>query len=185
MRPAADADTSMSEQPEYIGKSEAAQRLKISERTVLGLAAKGKIRSKKQLDPDSRNQMVTLLNAADVERYGFERDNPQQVEPVKNGLDVTPRGLTRQAILQVYKDRFLDDDNPQPGPIGRDASPWLNLEQSAAYTGLPEPVIDRLIEAGRIPVIDTWPKDRKGGGLPGGRYRINRRDLDALEGVRL
>lgn len=170
---------------EWIGKQEAATRLKLSERTIFDLAKKGKIRSKKQTDPERRNQVTTLFNSADVERYGFERDNPVEVA---NGLQLPRLGddpLMDELLTKIVPAtlQMLGVSVPSVDPSD---IPWMTLENASVYSGLPCSTLNQLIQAGRLPVIDTWGgKERKGGGLPGGRYRIKRSDLDALEGQKL
>lgn len=66
-------------QPEWINKTEAAERLKMSTRAVLDIASKGKIISKRERDPKTR-QLAVVLNAADVERYAYEREHPEEQE---------------------------------------------------------------------------------------------------------
>lgn len=74
----------MTQQSEWIGKTEAAKRLKISERTVLNLAQEGRIKSKRERD-DATNQLAVKFLAIDVERYGYERDNPTEKAQAVNG----------------------------------------------------------------------------------------------------
>ena len=65
-----------------------------------------------------------------------------------------------------------------PGPAIAPPRPWLTLDEAAEYSGLPASAVARLIHAGKLRALDV-------GIRPGGRYRIRRADLDALEGDRL
>lgn len=53
---------------------------------------------------------------------------------------------------------------------------WVTAEQAASITGLPASVLAGLIKSAALKAIDCGPR-------PGGRYRIKRSDLDALEGM--
>jgi excisionase family DNA binding protein len=66
------------------------------------------------------------------------------------------------------------------GPASEPAPPrpWLNLDESAEYSGLPASVLRDLVAGGHLPALDV-------GVRPGGRFRVRRADLDALEGVRI
>lgn len=50
---------------------------------------------------------------------------------------------------------------------------WLSVPEAAAYTGLPQSALRKLMSAGRLRSLDTGPR-------VGGRWRIKRSDLDAI-----
>jgi len=50
---------------------------------------------------------------------------------------------------------------------------WLSLPEAAAYTGLPQSTLRKLLASRKLPGMDTGPR-------LGGRWRIKRSDLDNL-----
>lgn len=222
-------------QPEWIGKNEAAERLNLSTRAVLDAASKGKIRSEKQRDTKTR-QMAVMLNAADVERYAYEREHPEESQPVAPGhtFAMVARTLNRGIPVPMIRasdergklglshetEHYRIKEWTKPGPdcefhkfkvdgpgnhdylyialeescgpqllqgleaayqAGLNAAgvvkqSWVTVDQAESITGLPASVIRNLIEAQQLKAIDCGPR-------PGGKYRIKRSDLDALEGM--
>lgn len=159
-------------QPEWIGKNEAAERLNLSTRAVLDAASKGKIRSEKQRDTKTR-QMAVMLNAADVERYAYERDHPEESAPISVvPARRLPGGSNSQSAEELYQAMYMAELLQRH----RVQVPWLNLSEAADYSGLPKSTIEKLIHAQQLKAIDCGPR-------PGGKYRIKRSDLDALEGM--
>lgn len=157
---------------EWINKNEAAERLKLSTRAVLDAASKGKIRSEKQRDTKTR-QLAVMLNAADVERYAYEREHPEESQansavPARR----MPGGSDR--LVPAGSSIMMDwiDLNVKPKHL----HPWLTIQEASDYSGLPKSTIEKLIHAGQLKAIDCGPR-------PGGKYRIKRIDLDALEGM--
>jgi excisionase family DNA binding protein len=55
-------------------------------------------------------------------------------------------------------------------------SQWLSLAEGAAYTGLPQSTLRRLLATRKLPALDTGPRF-------GGRWRIKRSDLDAISAI--
>lgn len=53
---------------------------------------------------------------------------------------------------------------------------WLSLPEAAAYTGLPQSTLCKLLASGRLAALDTGPR-------LGGRWRIKRSDLDAISAI--
>jgi len=53
------------------------------------------------------------------------------------------------------------------------AAQWLSMPEAAAYTGLPQSALRRLMADGKLRGLDTGPR-------LGGRWRIKRSDLDAI-----
>jgi len=50
---------------------------------------------------------------------------------------------------------------------------WLSLPEAAAYTGLPQSTLRKLIASRKLLALDVGPR-------PGGRWRVKRSDLDAI-----
>jgi excisionase family DNA binding protein len=53
---------------------------------------------------------------------------------------------------------------------------WLCLAEAAAYTGLPQSTLRKLLANRKLPGLDTGPR-------LGGRWRIKRSDLDDISAV--
>ncbi|MGO4882925.1 MAG: helix-turn-helix domain-containing protein [Bryobacteraceae bacterium] len=53
---------------------------------------------------------------------------------------------------------------------------WLSLPEAAAYTGLPQSTLRKLVAGRKLPALDTGPR-------LGGRWRIKRSDLDNLSTI--
>lgn len=78
----------------------------------------------------------------------------------------------QQRNIQQFQEQPIQ---PQQAPSPHD---WLTLAEAAAAThGLPESFLLGLIHAGELPCCDV-------GVRPGGRYRVKRRDLEAIDGTR-
>ena len=167
-------------QLEWIRKDEAAKRLKVSTRSVLSMAAAGKIQRKPERDP-ATNQTVMLLHAGDIERIAFEREHP---EPAQALQAIAPQALQAprtngHIAIQRYKGdgeqgllAMLAAHAAQPAQVIR---PWLTLSEAAEYCGLPEMFLLGLIDNGKLPALNV-------GVRAGGRYRVKRGDLDAIAG---
>jgi excisionase family DNA binding protein len=128
----------------------------ISPRRILEFTQMGVLRSAKQRDPRS-GQMMTVVSAADVERFRQERENPP----------------TLPAIPNEPRPRLLGSAPKQDA--GANHRPWLTLFQAEDYTGLPETFLQSLIDHGTLPALNV-------GIRPGGRWRVKRTDLDAIAG---
>lgn len=159
----------MKPQTEWINKTEAAAQLKISERTVLQLASSGKIISKKERNPGS-NQTAVQFNAADVERYGFERDNPKEkpIMQASQSLQTIPASIAVPLEIGILQKML----NP---PEATHYQAWMTVKECEKYSGLPASTLMVFIKSKRLPAIDCGPR-------AGGRWRVSRRDMDKLEG---
>lgn len=154
----------------WITKKVAAERLKISESRAAALTIgatdplSGSIRSRIERDPSSRTgQRVSLFHEGDVERLIFERSNPQESKlPAK--VD-KPNPYEVSALSSFLQSAAV-------------AKPWIPLDEAAAYSGLPKSLLLHLIRQRKLAAFDCGPR-------PGGRYRVKRSDLDALEGEKL
>jgi excisionase family DNA binding protein len=56
------------------------------------------------------------------------------------------------------------------------ASQWLCFAEAAAYTGLPQSTLRKLLANRKLPALDTGPRF-------GGRWRFKRSDLDAISAI--
>lgn len=149
---------------EWIGKNEAAARLKMAPRSVLALASAQKIITKRDRDPKTQ-QVATMFSAADVERYGYERDHPEEKPAVSNGAVQTVSAVPRtMQALQVVM---------PPKPAHSPA--WMTVDEAATYTALPPSFLRHLIRLGELMVLKVGPRT-------GGQYRLSKKDLDAIQG---
>jgi len=138
------SETSTVPQPsaQWIGKAEAARRLKRSERTVLEWADAGKIQSRRVQAPSG--QTVRELHAGDIERLIYERAHPApQPDPPKAAIALQTRALALPQPPAV----------PQPPASPR---PWLTLDEAAAFSGLTKRWLLAQAEAKwPIPITET------------------------------
>jgi hypothetical protein len=165
------------EKVEWLDKHEAARALKMSTRSILLMASKGEIQSKRERDPES-NQLVVKLHAGDIERVRYKRDHPPEkaAQPVKMQAVQTSRGNDQAAAthaLAAIAERIAGSNGAVPQPL------WLTLEQAEAFAGLPADYLETTIATGELPARDVGI--RKG---VHGRWRIRRADLEALKGLR-
>jgi excisionase family DNA binding protein len=144
--------------PEYLTKEIAAQRLHLSVRRVLELSARGMIKRRSMTDPATKRRQTVFL-AQDVDRAVVDG----------NKRLVAYRGGAVGAIEAAAV--------PPPQPVSAlPAVPdrlWLTMEEAANYSGLPASFLLQMIEDRRLPALDV-------GVRPGGRYRVARRDIDAI-----
>ena len=152
----------------WLTREQAAERLKLSKSRVAALGGgadpkPGEIHTAGQKSPYS-GQNCTLYHAGDVERIAFERENPGGASRVP-AIVKTPNPYETSALARLTEETAFP------------AKPWLTIDESAAYLGLPASIIQKLVESGKLPALDCGPR-------PGGRWRVKRSDLDALEGDR-
>jgi excisionase family DNA binding protein len=146
--------------PEYISKRRAAEALGISPRRLLELSQSGQIRRHYHNDPQTRRR-AAFFARPDVERLAAERI---QAAPQSATTLAIPGGTLRPSSQAIAL----------PAPAAR---PWLPVDEAADYTGLPASFLTGMIAAGQLAALDV-------GVRAGGRWRVNRRDLDAIKGVR-
>lgn len=147
--------------PGWITKPEAAKRLNRSESRVSNIEG---IRKQLVRHPKSQ-QFVNLCHEGDVERILYAREHPGEVSRVPAKADKpNPFGVSALSKL------FREPDEPA-------FKPWLTVAEAAGYTGLPKSMIEYLIAVRSLSALDCGPR-------PGGKYRIKRTDLDAIEGDR-
>jgi len=143
--------------PEFISKEIAAKRLNLSVRRVLELSNMGAIRSNHVMDPTTKRRQTVLL-ARDVQRVAI--DGQKRLVAYRGGAAEAAALPPVQPPLQL----------PAP-PADR---PWLTVDEAANYSGLPARFLLSLIEQRRLGALDV-------GVRPGGRFRIARRDVDAIK----
>ncbi len=132
----------------------------ISPRRILEYTQAGALRSALQRGKSGQQEVMVLL--ADVLRLQQERENPP-------ALPAVPRE-PKQKLLGPPASAAL---SAAPVPHSR---AWLTLDESSEYTGLPPAFLQSLVDAGTLPALNV-------GVRPGGRWRIKRADLDAIQGV--
>ena len=149
----------------WLTKAEAAKRLGLSESRTAALGgARGPITTKRERA--ASGQMVTLFHAGDLERFLFQREHPEEVS--KLPVETAFTDLAKTGMMSV---RGL------PRVEAETLKPWVTIDQAAEITGLPASDIRHAVEFGELPARDCGPR-------PGGKWRIKRSDLDALQGQR-
>lgn len=144
----------MSLKSEYLTKAIAAERLGISPRRLLEISQRGDIRRHHVRDIVTKRRQ-TVFRAGDVERI---RD---EIRSRKSALIPTSGFARELAALPPVRTEI---------PQYR----WLTLAESAEYTHLPASYLLKLIETKELSARDV-------GRRTGGRWRISRRALDAIE----
>lgn len=145
---------------EYLTKEVAEKRSGRSVRRLLELAARGLIRKKIIRDPKNANRELALFHARDIALLKLGMLDQVQ-PPAPKQLQVA--APVRQAATAP------------PAP----AAPrlWLTIAEAAEYSGLPASFLIRLIGGGKLAALDV-------GNRKGGRWRIAKRDLEAIKGDR-
>jgi excisionase family DNA binding protein len=151
-------ETAVAARDPWISTREAGKRLDISQRRVQELAQSGALRSAQQRDPASR-QMMVVVDAEDVERLRQERKNPVTLPAIPRDPSALVRRVPAAPVVQTAI----------PATI------FYNLAEAAAYTGLPESFLLEAILAGELRALYV-------GIRAGGRWRVKRTDLDAIQG---
>lgn len=154
----------------YIEKNIAASMLGLKPRRTLELCTLGLIRKRESYNPKTKRRQ-TLLLEADVRREAARR----QIAARANGA------MTRASDYQAAEPSHPEEDTAPPPrgeliPATLHEFRWLTLREASAYSGLPVPVLHRLVRHGGVRVIDCGRHCR------GGRFRIQRCELDGLRG---
>ncbi len=170
MKPATTAVSRPDTEEVWITKKEAAQLLAVrrnggkpqplSERRILEYTQAGALRSALQREP-RHGQMAVMVSREDVLRLKHEREHPAV-------LPAIPREPRQQKLLGTPASA------PKQDTYANNRA-WLALNEAEAYTGLPESHLLGMIHSGELLARDV-------GVRPGGRYRVKRSDLDAIEG---
>lgn len=146
--------------PEYISKRRAAEALGISPRRLLELSQSGQIRRHYHNDPQTRRR-AAFFARPDVERLAAER------------IQAAPQSAASLAIGGgTLRPRSQPIALPAPEAPAR---PWLTVDEAAEYTGLPASFLAAMIAGGKLAALDV-------GVRAGGRWRVNRRDLEGIGG---
>jgi len=132
------------------------------------MAQSGGIKSKRERDP-ATNQMAMRLNAGDIERILYEREHPQEI-----ATRPTPGAKNGKAVKALQP---VQSVQVAPSLPAQQPKPWLTVREAEEYSGLPARFLIELIGNGQLPAYNVGPRR-------GGRWRIARRDLDALPGIR-
>lgn len=153
--------------PEYLPKDLAEKKSGLSARRLLELAARGDIRKQHVYDPKSKRR-IAVFHAVDI--AALTARGPIIAEAKSHVTQLIP----------LRKDAGSLATLPLPTSAGVPAAPaaprpWLTVGESADYSGLPASFLAHLVENGRLPALDV-------GVRPGGRWRIARRDIDAIKG---
>jgi excisionase family DNA binding protein len=151
-------------------KEVAAEYLSMSVRRLMELSAEGKPKRYREVDPETKREAV-MFRCEEIKQMREE----SRAAVLSNALARVPR---RFAIEAPAADRMVSLGQAKWATEASAAAPWLTLDDAAEYTGLPASVLQRFIEAGRLPAIDV-------GVRPGGHWRVKRSDLDAIQGDRL
>jgi len=146
-------------QPEYLNKAIASKRAGLSVRRLLELASRGVIRKKLITDPKNGNRALAVFAASDIERLKHRE---------RSSTELQISGPVRPIAALPHSDS---------ASVISPTRPWLTVAEAGEYSGLPSSFITRLVEAGKLPGLDV-------GVRPGGRWRVAKRDLDALKGER-
>ena len=168
----------------WITKKEAAARLKLSEPRVAAMAGDSTLQSMKSRNP-STNQVVTLINAVDVERVGFEREHPDEVTRALATKPTKP-DKPPQAALPAPETEAPSSSSRREFLESIEAQPWLTLDEAAAFSGLTKRWLLALAKAKwPIPITETGTSTVAGIAIrdmgkhaPGGRWRFHRESLE-------
>lgn len=133
----------------YLPKDLASKESGLSVRRLLELASAGRIRRIYRRDPKT-NREIALFDAEEI------------------------RALGDRTVMTISTPTRAIAAMPQPIPADSHSSLWLTVTDAAAYVGLPEGFLVRLIRSGKLPAFDV-------GVRAGGRYRVSRKALEDLE----
>lgn len=168
----------------WITKEQAAERLDKSVRTVLAMAADGRVKSKTERDPERRNQKTTLFDARDVQRVKANGGTPARIGPAKSTQ-------VRMSATQV-KEASLPTSAPAPvAPLPLPPPPmrpWLTLAEAVAYSGFTKKFLlehaSEYAQASADGMLDEYNEAYEsiamrdmGRGARGGRWRFHRLSL--------
>lgn len=146
--------------PAYLTKTLAAKALGISPRRLVELAAAGQIHRHYHNDPKSR-RTIALFEKTEIEQLAAQRTLADQ----PGGS--TPARWIEPLLQAIAGQRAIESSTPKVDAL------WLTPAEAAQYSGLPERFLIGLIQVKQLPALDV-------GVRPGGRWRIARRDLDAI-----
>jgi len=145
---------------DYLTSEIVEKRLGLSQRRLRQIAAEGKLSRRAIVDPVTKKRAV-VYRAADVAALEQQREWAEEGLPAIAAT--TARPVTR--LLPVVPDARIEASLHQ----------WLSLAEAAAYIGLKERTLLRLIQEGRLKAMDEHTRGIE-------RWRVRRADLEALEG---
>jgi len=122
---------------------------------VLELSARGVLKRRTVRDPGTKRRQ-TVFRADDVAAV---IDGQKRLVALRAGAGEVAAPPPLPAI-------------PAP-PVPHDR-PWLTLDEAAEYSGLPASYLLQMVGDRRLAALDV-------GVRPGGRFRISRRAIDAIE----
>jgi excisionase family DNA binding protein len=125
---------------------------------VLELSRSGVIRRRQVTDPVTKRRQ-TVLSARDI--YAVVEGNRRLV-------------AYRGGAVSAGEVAALPPAQPPLQPAPAPDRPWLTVEEAAAYSGLPASFLLQLVEKRRLAALDVGVRQ-------GGRYRVARRDVDAIK----
>jgi len=165
---------------EYLNKELAAKHLGLSVRRILELAQRGVIEKEYTYDPKARRR-VAVFSRSSLDNVKDNRHNYLQTaglpeKPAKRGGSYANDSQVSQSntLIQLLEQAARKDaatGNFAPAPA------WLTLTDAETFIGLPEAFLAAQIRAGKLPALDV-------GVRPGGRWRVSKRDLEAIAGER-
>ena len=145
---------------DWLTKTQAAAFLKISEKTIERLAAKGDLRRATRKRDGIRP--LPVYNPDDLEQIRQSQTPRVEIVPQAEPPQQQPALVPRADLPSLLKNLFPSD------PPLRDKL-FLTIKEAARFAGLPQATIRRLIRSAALPAV-------KAGG-----WRIKRSDLEALE----
>jgi predicted DNA-binding transcriptional regulator AlpA len=155
-------------------KLEVAQALGVSTKTVEKYVAEGKL--KQAMQSQINKPARAVIDPATLERLKEERSTlaPSFANQVGN---------RSRAILNDGPDRWIS--MIKQALLPPEQNRWLTVDEAAEYTKLTRSTLLRLIREGKLPAVEDVPSKSNGEKVarPGSKYRLNRKVLDAFEGV--
>jgi len=143
---------------EYLNKELAAKRTGLSVRRLLELANRGRIQKRLVFDPISKRKIAVFCR----------HDLDALRSPAGAALQISgPDANDARPIAALH----------HPPQMGVDGRSWLTLAEAETFIGLPEAFLAAQIRAGKLAALDV-------GVRPGGRWRVSKRDLEAIAGER-
>jgi excisionase family DNA binding protein len=146
---------------EYVSKEIAAKRIGLSVRRVLELSERGLLKRRTVRDPVTKRRQ-TVFREEDVNRVVTEGNRRLTAY---RGSAVGAAEVAAVPPLQAIS-----------APPAVPDRPWLTIDEAANYSGLPASYLLQMIAKQRLVALDVGVRS-------GGRYRVARRDVDAIKGA--
>lgn len=141
----------------YLTKEQAAKTSGRSVRRLLELASAGRIRKRIIRDNKNGNRELAVFDAGDIADLAKGKIHPRGALQISG--PVRP-----DASLQHAEVASVNHLIPRL---------WLTIAEAADYSGLPASFLSQLVDQKRLPALDV-------GVRPGGRWRVSKRDIDAI-----